>query len=75
MVTPVPVPPSPNVHAYEVVLVLADPSKLQVRPLQLFVKLATGAGGVFETVTGCVDELVPLASVTVRVTLYVPDAA
>ena len=49
--------------------------KVQEKPEQLLVKLATGAGAAFETVTDDVFELVPFASVTVSVTEYVPDAA
>ena len=49
-------------------------SKVQLRALQLMVKLATGAGCI-ATVTLPVLALVPLASVTVSVTEYVPAAA
>jgi len=70
--TPDPVVPSPKSHEYDVAFVVALALKVQLRLVQLFVKLATGAGvgGGTETVTEDVALLVPLASATVRVTEY-----
>ena len=73
--TPVPVVASPKFQLYEVALVVALASKVHVKLEQLLVKLATGGGGAFDTVTEDVFVLVPFASVTVSVTEYVLDAA
>ena len=69
--------PSPKFHEYDVAFVVALALKLQLRPEQLYVKLATGAGvgAGAVTVTACVLVLVPFASDTVSVTVYVPDPA
>ena len=75
VVTPVPLVPSLKFHEYDVAFVVALALKLQVKPLQLLVKLATGGGEVFDTVTDDVFVLVPFASVTVNATEYVPDVA
>ena len=75
VVTPVPVVPSPKFHEYDVAFVVPLALKVHVSPEQLLVKLATGGGAAFDTVTDDVFALVPLASVTVKVTEYVPDAA
>ena len=74
-VTPLPVVPSPNIQPYDVALVVALASKLHVVNEQLLVKLVTGSGAAFDTVTGDVFELVPFASVTVSVTENVFDVA
>ena len=73
--TPVPVVPSPKFQLYEVALVEALASKVHVRDEQLLVKLGDGAGGAAVGATFDVVELVPFASVTVRVTPYVPAVA
>ena len=69
--TPLPVLPSPKFHAYDVAFVVALASKVQLRPEQVKLKLATGAGAGLLTVTDCDEVLLPLASVTVRPTVYV----
>ena len=68
VVTPVPLVPSPKFHEYDVAFVVALALKVQVKPEQLLVKLATGGAGAFDTVTVDVFELVPFASATVKVT-------
>ena len=70
---------SPNVqlHAVTVPSGSAVPSvKVQVRLVQEDVNAATGARLGAVTVTGfCTAFVAPAASVTVRVTVYVPPAA
>jgi hypothetical protein len=65
---PLPVPPSPKFHAYDVAFVDPLASKRQLRDEQVKLKLACGAGAELLTVTDCVAVPEPFTSLTVNVT-------